>query len=418
MNKRNEYLDGVNLYNAKIPLLCKSVYEDDTHKIIYYDGSNKWTDDGEYKRKIKYLNKREDKHIYVECIHCQNCKKNEKHETIDECYSDIIKNFDLLKIVSKNKINMYITGNIKHTIYKLFFELNSLDLHYKIKPVETYEIEWIENATQGALVYKNNDYKQVEEKTESSIICHKYDYNSFYPYSLMCKNSWPLSKGELKTIDKFECKFGIYRVKVNHSENYSGYLKPVKTNRIYYTHIDLIELQKLNIEFELIQDEKPNALIYDTDSRMKGDEIFKKYVELLYEIKTIYKECKYAKTLLNNLWGLFCQKKLIKFYYSGDNEFKCEDAVEMKALRDSNSDIIGWEYKNVKNYYSGLIPRIKPFLLSCNRKYIYKLSKEYYETNELMAVYTDSIIIKNKIKDFKNSTKIGELKYEGEQYFY
>ena len=359
----------------------------------------------------------------MECLHCKNCKVKEMHENIEECYKYTIEQVELLYNLTKKSliktgvcIDIFVTGTVRNTITKLFFDLSQSDLHLKIKPPNKEEVIWIEGSTQGALNYKcTNKFKIVQKENKDTIKGYKYDYNSFYPSILQSTNSFPISEGEFKILDKFENQYGIYRVFLLNKEKLPNF-KHIRDDKEYYTHTDLLELQKLNIKFELIQDGKYNALLYDENTRMKGNQLFKKYVDYLYKIKKENKECKYAKVLLNNLWGIFSQKNIISFYFPKKKEgiFTCDDAIDIKTLYNSNSDIIGYEYGNLNNYYKGILPRIKPFLLSIGRKKIYNLSNDYYKNNQLLAVFTDSVILTQPIENFINSDKLGELKFEGE----
>lgn len=420
----NKYLNGVNLYDEKCPLIIKRNYINDSTIYVYFDGNKKWEGNKEYYIKL-LKSRKEHEHILIDCLHCQNCKRHEIHKEIEECYFSTIEQIDLLKKLTKGKINLRITGTIRNTIYKLFFEMNEDTLKDSIESVDIEEVEWIEKATQGALNYKYFNTFKIQEN-ETKFKGYKYDINSCYPSILSSQCSFPISKGEFKILDEFKHEYGIYRLNEIYVENYrtitndfnSAKLFPKK---LFYTHTDIIQLIKDGKKIVLADDGEPNALIYKNETRMKGNKIFKKYVDYLYKIKINHKECKYAKTLLNNLWGLFCQKDTINFYYKKDIEniqpFICDDACEVKALMDSKREIIGYEYVNINHYYKGLLPRLKPFLLSFGRQKIYNLGLPYFSKDELLAVFTDSLILTKEIENFENSTKIGELKYEGQIYY-
>ena len=83
----------------------------------YCDGKTEWEDGGELCReafdfKSEYIASR-----------CEICNKDGNyHKTMLECHRDLTHIADTLKKESKGKINLYITGSLKHTGLKLLFE--------------------------------------------------------------------------------------------------------------------------------------------------------------------------------------------------------------------------------------------------------------------------------------------------------
>ncbi|GET55986.1 hypothetical protein GLOIN_2v1849173 [Rhizophagus irregularis DAOM 181602=DAOM 197198] len=76
-----------------------------------------------------------------------------------------------------------------------------------------------------------------------------------------------------------------------------------------YTFI-LQRAKKLGLNIQLIQDGKPNALIYDREARIPGTVIFGEYVHFLFKIKNQGGVAgRVAKRVLNTLWGALCQRK-------------------------------------------------------------------------------------------------------------
>jgi hypothetical protein len=60
----------------------------------------------------------------------------------------------------------------------------------------------------------------------------------------------------------------------------------------------------------LIEDDQPNALLYDSTTKINGDKIFRKYVDIVFEFKK--KGLTVGKKLLLLLWGGLYQKNIIK----------------------------------------------------------------------------------------------------------
>ena len=106
-------LKGVNLYKEKQLLLYK--YTDGYAR--YCDGKTEWEDNGEFCKKAFDF-----KSEYI-ASRCEICNKdNNYHKTMLECHRDLTHIADTLKNETKAKINLYITGSLKHTGLKLLFE--------------------------------------------------------------------------------------------------------------------------------------------------------------------------------------------------------------------------------------------------------------------------------------------------------
>ena len=96
--------------------------------------------------------------------------------------------------------------------------------------------------------------------------------------------------------------YGIYRCIIK------GTNKLFKFNKHnFYTHIDIKQARELNLYIELVEDKEPNFLYYSREKLITGNEIFKQYVEELFELK--HKGIKQIKPILNILWGALAETK-------------------------------------------------------------------------------------------------------------
>ncbi|GBC41008.2 hypothetical protein GLOIN_2v1849173 [Rhizophagus irregularis DAOM 181602=DAOM 197198] len=119
--------------------------------------------------------------------------------------------------------------------------------------------------------------------------------------------------------DKFISKYSAIKCKLSNPTSSQGAPKgKVSGNDILfrqnkrgvYTFIDLQRAKKLGLDIQLIQDGKPNALIYDREARIPGTVIFGEYVHFLFNIKNQGGVAgRVAKRVLNTLWGALCQRK-------------------------------------------------------------------------------------------------------------
>jgi hypothetical protein len=148
---------------------------------------------------------------------------------------------------------------------------------------------------------------------------YKYDVKSKYPFLLSSPLKFPIERGEFNILSSEEFnkmeyyQLGIYRVKIERSEddNINKLFRFNKYNK--YTHTSLEHAKSLNLKMTLIQDEKANFLYYSPEKRIGCNEIFGEYVSYMYDLKEKEsklkgqrkKEVLKAKLVLNCLWGDF-----------------------------------------------------------------------------------------------------------------
>eukprot|EP01038_Epipyxis_sp_PR26KG_P014303 gene14303-19184_t len=133
------------------------------------------------------------------------------------------------------------------------------------------------------------------------------DFSCFYPRILASENFFiPNCEGEEKILDKLPDKlqFGIYKVKITcNDKNFHKIFAFSKENA--YASLSLQDARKhqkeFNVNIELIQNGKPNCLVYD--KIIKGKEIFGIWFEKLYALKLKYPKNKLIKHLMSSLWA-------------------------------------------------------------------------------------------------------------------
>ena len=267
-------LKGVNLYKEKQLLLYKYI----DGGVKYCDGETEWEGTNELCRetfdfKSEYISSR-----------CEICNKdNNYHKTMLECHKDLTHMADTLKKETKGKINLYITGSLKHTGLKLLFEIiehkKKVDLTQPEFITNAREYQWIDACNLGALIYCQDNYKGEVEA---------YDYNSYYASLMTGQQELPICEGKFIILDKLSEKdflFGIYKAKILRKTN--SYLFRENKNN-FYTHIDLKRARELKYEIELIQDGHENFLHYGPNNRKRAKSLFGDYMTFLYAIRTIY----------------------------------------------------------------------------------------------------------------------------------
>ncbi|UZO18092.1 uncharacterized protein OCT59_009413 [Rhizophagus irregularis] len=131
---------------------------------------------------------------------------------------------------------------------------------------------------------------------------------------------------------------------------------------------------------KLIQDGKPNALIYDREARIPGTVIFGEYVHFLFNIKNQGGVAGHvAKRVLNTLWGALCQRKRnYKTLTTNQTDpFKFPEGHTLDSIIPVESDQWRFQLTNPGSPFKGEYPRIAPFLLAHERKMISELLEPY-----------------------------------------
>jgi hypothetical protein len=226
--------------------------------------------------------------------------------TIQEEYIYYTKIADELKEKTNGEINLYKTGSILKTAQKLLDERTK---HITPEDIIIDEAQVIQGATKGATIfytpYKGEGYKS--------------DIKSMFPFIMSSSIIVPVKRGifkkmttydfeEIKTKLNGRVAYGIYKIKIYPSEDekINRWFRFSKTDE--YTSIDINHASLLGLRMELNTDEDLNVLLYPVSHCIKGDKIFKSYVDYLFKLKD--ENISSSKLLLNsgvlrNSSGLF-----------------------------------------------------------------------------------------------------------------
>ena len=182
----------------------------------------------------------------------------------------------------------------------------------------------------------------------------------------------PIKPGIIKTLSKDEFdkmkstffSYGIYRCKIT-SEKPTKLFRFNKNN--YYTTQDLrnATLLKLNIAFIDVEN---NFLHYPPNTLISGKNLFKWFVDTLYELKT---KDKRFKEILNSLWGVLVQMKktrlVIDINKESDINLNTDEIEILSQVIEKDKCIIEYMFKN-KSCFKTHFGRFKPFILSQCKK--------------------------------------------------
>jgi hypothetical protein len=257
------------------------------------------------------------------------------------------------------------------------------------EPITQIEHSWFEKCHNGGLTYCD----------PGLCFSYGYDFSSFYPRTFSGEDFIiPIGVGKEKIIDELpkdlqNIKFGIYHVKINSDkEEFKKIFSTCKTNVYTSTSLQFAmkHKKKYKINIELINDYKPNCLLYDEYT--KGHHIFKKWFDSLCSIRKLYPKNILIKHLLSSLWGSLTRANIIT---------KTIEEIEKEKLKVgiNSGDYIIKDYicydersyyklLDTKNPYKFNI-RLKPFLASQCRN----ITADVVLTNidKVIRVQTDNI---------------------------
>ncbi|UZO03764.1 uncharacterized protein OCT59_024167 [Rhizophagus irregularis] len=175
---------------------------------------------------------------------------------------------------------------------------------------------------------------------------------------------------------------------------------------------------------KLIQDGKPNALIYDREARIPGTVIFGEYVHFLFNIKNQGGVAgRVAKRVLNTLWGALCQRKHNYKILTTDqtDPFKFPEGHTLDSIVPVRSDQWQFQFTNPGSPFKGKYPRIAPFLLAYGRKTTSELLEPYKD--KVRRIHIDGFILEEQLSSPtlitcpENASKaLKALKFETAEY--
>jgi hypothetical protein len=222
--------------------------------------------------------------------------------------------------------------------------------------------------------------------------------------------TFPLKRGEFQIIDKFGeyIEYGIYRCKVYKSND-------VNTNKLfrfndknYYTSVSLDHAKTLGLTLELIIDGNPNFLYYSRDKRITFNEVFKPFVDFMFELKE--KQIEKSKDILNILWGALCEIDKIKYFCEQEININTDEEILSIIPYEKNEDIDVITTTNINKRYKTNYARLCPFLVGQGRRHMSNIM--FPIKNHIHRIQTDGFLSQIPIHT-NTDVKLGELRYEG-----
>ena len=301
------------------------------------------------------------------------------------------KNNDELIKHSYGIFNLRKTGSIALTALQAFKNSNSgVDLRNRPTGIEA---ELCRMTTAGAIMFC--------EPCENVEVFEK-DVKAFYP-SIMLKNKFPISEGEFYKLTKDDdlTQYGFYRG--------CAFDIPEENLKLYragkgdwLTHADIAIINGIGGRFVLIEDERPNAYLYEEKALKSGKILFGSFFHLCFGMEKTNERCgKIVKKIRNSLWGALCQiNKRYTDINTPSKENKIENDGEILSVKLTTTRDGKTNYKIVRSNSgdiygkNALMPRIAPFLLAFGRQTIGNIVLSYRRRHyRVVRCHTDGVYL-------------------------
>ncbi len=370
---------------------------------ILYDGKKKWlVEYQEWKIDKAHYFKSDFKFIKTNVI--VGTGESRRKLTMEEVYEEFIRDANLLKELTGGLINMYKTGGSLTTALSLFDHFNSKRKEPIIpEQILLEESEWISDASCGALAWCKPYHGPI----------WKYDFVSHYPSTMQHPHVlFPVTAGEFQTWKDFEYDPGVAIYRCAIQPNGDSWKLFRFNNKNKYTSIDIRRARELKLSITLIQDGKPNVLIYDRKKCVTGSQLFGEYVKYVFPLRKACGNSRRAKDLLNCLWGALCRKnEIVKIFHQCDKVETFPGRQLYKLAHYGDDELRAIFIKN-NSVYEYNFARIEPFLLARGRA---RLSKEMApHIDSIVRCHTDSMFSTVDLNNvLETGDDIGQLKYEG-----
>lgn len=336
----------------------------------------------------------------------------------DDILKEYLKNFEIWKDECMNNgiYKVDITQGDVRAMQQFFFSLvngykdkiTKKLLHDKICSVE-YKI--FEKCANNAVMYLKQDNIEVQ--------CWSYDRKLAYANLLGSSLQIPTRRGKLETLKELPkvIKVGFYHIKITYAD--TDFLKCfVISKSNWYVDISLqfaLELKdQFGLTFELIEDEQPNAYLYDEDDITPISAMSKNWLIKVKALKAKYPKNPYIKQLASGTWGVINQRNTL--HHTADEINK--KGLDFGLTDDHQYMQIGRFEKYGEDYYKMVNTqmaykyqiRLKPWITAQARNDIGRLALKHI--NNVIRIQTDSISFDKDI-ELKDENYAVEAKTTG-----
>ena len=310
---------------------------------------------------------------------------------------------DILKDHSQGLINLRRSLGDKTAALFAFGKLSRM--FDPPEPIDTSEAVWIQNAKSGGLIFAEKGKK----------LDHAWSYDLNKMYSAMLSNAKftvPYSKGEVKHVGSLPeayVPYGIYKCRITNPKGVDARLFRMQKRRenvfVHYTHFDLTTARELDLDIELA--DGINCLLYPT-GRKAGSQLFKPFVDTMYNLHVKTGGMRRCKKIMNCLWGGLAQnnRKKVDLTKGGELDVEDADVVHIEPHNSGHLVVVQSYSKPFKTNYA----RIAPFLTAFARRYMFLELKPF--TDHVFRIHTDGFVADKQLHGLKMSSRVGDWKLE------
>jgi hypothetical protein len=296
-----------------------------------------------------------------------------------------------------------------------FYTAKNKHLYVNSQPIDEIEYRWIDKTYNGGLMYCD---KQIDP-----IQTYSYDWNFYYARLLGTKGLCiPKDKGYETILDELpeisDLQLGFYHVRISSDNPDSKKIFAFNYDENIYNYYDLVFVMKnkdkYNFKIDLVQDNKPNAYLYD--DYFETTELFESWYNKLFYLKKKYPHNQLVKQLGSSLWGVLSQYNSVNVDYNeykkNKDKYKDYDVHDIKEYGDPESS--DWKKYYVlidsKNPYKYNL-RLKSWLNSYARMNTAKIAMT--DIKNVVRIHTDSVSFKVEHPELENENMKLENKSTG-----
>lgn len=372
----------------------------DEKKIVIYSNDQKTSGvilwDGIEKVRVNFDEFKEQRtHYFTSDFKFIKC---EDGKTLEQTRQELIRENEILKRESQGLINFAKQGGAVNAALDVFENLR--DKKYEPEPIRLTEGNWIKQSTFGPIIFA--------EKYEGRAF--KYDFCSHYPAIMKCKSFLiPYKTGKAEIVKETKYEIAIYRctIEMTKDEDKQRLFRWNKNG--LYPYEDIVRARELGLSVKLAQDDKPNVWYWEKKDCVDGEELFGKYVDLLFGLKQ--KKIPRAKKILNCLAGKLIAKDILKI--------KLHETEDIEAVHPGRT-LLQWypfgdehimvELVRNESIYESAWARLAPFLYSRARLVLSRTIEPHIK--KIVYCHTDGWISTTQT-NMKTGNHLGDVKYEG-----
>lgn len=255
-------------------------------------------------------------------------------------------------------------------------------------------------------------FKYISAGTYKNVV--DIDMNAMYAYYMKSISFYlPVKAPELKTFDETtfnELKFypfGMYHCVLKGDHPFFD--QRLNDKPSWFTHYDLQLYILLNVNIKIVIDDSCNSLLYPSESRVSGKDMFGSWVDFMYKLK---EEGHDVKMILSTLHGAMCKKIIANNRINlNKNEVLNVDGLFVEGITHVSEDLDIIRTVDKVNIFQYKYARVGAFLTSYCRLKIVQLLLKHCQPENVHYVNTDGFIIDKKYeKCFPISSKLGEFK--------